>query len=456
MAGVAKIDATLPYATAEDPNGVPIAGYNHGERRVPKFPIPQFTKYTTFMTPSQGFLNPTWVKALVVDDGINRICFVSLDLMSADGSLAFLAHTMARADGFTVPFENTIFSASHTHSGPGAFTPEFAIQITPTMDIFVPSVQRMLAEKMAQAMVEAEANLQPAAIGTGQGLLANVTHNRRADISPYLEEDSIDPNVGVLRVDDVQGNALATLWNFAIHGVCYGPDNMKFSSDIMGGACDSIEAMGGGVAIFMNADAGDISPDGWACDATDTEEFAGAPVIAAEVMTARDGAAVETGVTISTASKVEDFGQMEANWTLSRNKDCHVGGPHNACTICTVLNPDWCTLNLPGGEGWTEEVLRFTGFRLSFSDKEVGVVTVPGEPLFSLGQQIRADNQELGFKELFLSGYTNHYANYFATPEEYVIGGYEAGLTLFGINTAEKVRKQCFEVMQSISPRFHP
>ena len=25
---------------------------------------------------------------------------------------------------------------SHTHSGPGAFTPEFAIQITPTMDVF--------------------------------------------------------------------------------------------------------------------------------------------------------------------------------------------------------------------------------------------------------------------------------------------------------------------------------
>ena len=35
-------------------------------------------------------------------------------------------------------------------------------------------------------------------------------------------------------MDDMNGNPIATLWNFAIHGVCYGPSNMMFSGDIMG------------------------------------------------------------------------------------------------------------------------------------------------------------------------------------------------------------------------------
>ena len=46
QAGVAKVDGTLPI-------GVPIAGYNHGDRRVKKWPIPSFTRYTTWLTPSQ-------------------------------------------------------------------------------------------------------------------------------------------------------------------------------------------------------------------------------------------------------------------------------------------------------------------------------------------------------------------------------------------------------------------
>ncbi len=35
---------------------------------------------------------------------------------------------------------------------------------------------------------------------------------------------------------------------------------MKFSPDIAGASCDAIEADIGGVALFINGDAGDIDP----------------------------------------------------------------------------------------------------------------------------------------------------------------------------------------------------
>ena len=95
---------------------------------------------------------------------------------------------------------------------------------------------------------------------TGLGELHNVTVNRRAHISPYLNRDSIDPNLAVIRFDDSDGKPLATVWNFAIHGVCWGADQLLSNGDIMGGANEAIETLIGGVSLFINADAGDISP----------------------------------------------------------------------------------------------------------------------------------------------------------------------------------------------------
>jgi hypothetical protein len=64
-------------------------------------------------------------------------------------------------------------------------------------------------------------------------MLTGVTVNRRAP-NPWVNRDTIDPNLGILRVDAPDGTPIATLWNYAVHGTCYGPHNMKFSSDIMG------------------------------------------------------------------------------------------------------------------------------------------------------------------------------------------------------------------------------
>ena len=106
--------------------------------------------------------------------------------------------------------------------------------------------------------------------------LTGVTRNRRANISPYLNEDDIDPNLGVIGVNDANGEPLATgcvepllsfnwpivivVWNYAIHGTCWGASQLMSNGDIMGGVNDVLETMNSGVAMFINGDAGDISP----------------------------------------------------------------------------------------------------------------------------------------------------------------------------------------------------
>lgn len=442
LAGAAKVDATLPV-------GAPLAGYNHGERRVPHWPDPVFTKYTTFMTPSQGVLDPTWVKALVIDAGTERVCFVSLDLMCADSSLAILAWAFAAADGFSIPLDKITFSGSHTHSGPGAWVSQIGIQITPTMDLFVPPLQQMLAKSIAKAMVEAERALQPASIGINFGLLTNVTDNRRGSFSPYVSSTTIDPNVGVLRVDSAAtGKPIATLWNFAVHGVCYGPSNMKYSSDIMGVANTNIESTLGGIALFINGDAGDISPTGQACSGA--PNFLGGITMANTVMAIRTNTTTSKTANITASSVQFDMGLTQTNWTLARNENCTQGGPFDICSICAIVG---CDLNLRGGQAWVEELPRFTSFRFDINGQKTLFTTIPGEAIVELGWQIRNDSLSLGFDNTFLVGYSNNYLMYFTTPNEYLVGGYEASLTLWGIDTAEKIRTGCFLASRKIAPK---
>jgi len=437
-AGVSKLDATLPI-------GTPLAGYNHGDRRVKYWPIPSRTRYTYWMMPSQGILDISWAKALVIDNGIEKVCFVSVDAIGADGGLIEAAYHKAVARGFAIKRDNVIISASHTHSGPGGVSRERIWEIAPATDLFNQELLDMYSDYVSTAMVTAENTLQPVKIALGQDLLKTVTENRRAGESPYLKKTDIDPYLSIIKIDTLEGVPLATVWNFAIHGTCYGTSNMKFSSDVMGGASRYIEQMVGGVALFVNADAGDIAPTGQACSGK--PDFAGGLTIAQTVKQIRDSLTTTTDVEIQAFSQHVDFGKTNMNLTFARVANCSKGGPLDICGICKFLN---CDLNLHLGSEWVENRPRFTAIRFTLNGKSNVIVTMPGEALHDLGIEIRSDTTKLGFDKTFLFGYSNNHMGYFATPREYDVGGYESELTFWGEQTAEKVRNGCLTVARKV------
>lgn len=438
-AGVSKINGTLPL-------GTPLAGYNHGARAYKYWPLISPKEYTTWMEPSTGVMDPTWVKALVISDGTETICFATIDGIGADSSLAMMGWEIAQAQGFNVSFDNLMFSASHSHSGPGAISPEFLWSVAPATDLMVPSLQRQIATSLAQALVEAQNNMQPVQLGLGVGYLVGVTENRRAGISHYVNSGTIDPHLGVIRVDDLSGNPIATLWNFAMHGTCWGPDNMEFSGDIMGGSCEAIEQLVGGVALFVNADAGDIDPTGATCSGM--PNYGGAPIIAQAVKETRDNITTSTSASIAVASKFVPFGPTQLNATLARFDNCTSGGYLDICTVCKYLR---CDLNAHLPSSWVEDTPKFNAFRITIDEVDTVLVSMPGEALVELGWMIRNDTLDLGFEQTFLCGYTNSHMGYFATPNEYDIGGYESQLTLWGVDTALMVRAGCKSVTEELA-----
>lgn len=440
-AGVAKVDGTLPM-------GTPLAGYNHGGRAVPYFPLPEFRQYTTFMMPSTGIIDPTWTKALVLDNGETQIAFMTLDGIGSDQNLNRMAWEIATMNGFKVPFENCLFSSSHSHSGPGAVSSDFLWSIAPATDLIVPELQRSLANSTAYAMIQAFNNLSPAAIDIGMGFLPYpVTQNRRAKISNTVFPYSVDPHIGVIRVDDSNGQPLATLWNYAIHGVCYGPDNMKFSGDIMGKACEMIETAIGGVALFVNADAGDIDPGPNSCEGA--PEFKGSSIMAQMVQTVRESLKPSQNVSMMAYSNIVEFGPTDLNATLGRMDNCTHGGPLDICTFCEFFK---CDVNAHLYESWIQNTPRFTAFSFVINGVKTVTVSMPGEALLELGWWIRNDTAALGFDQTFLTGYSNNHMGYFCTPNEYDIGGYESQLTLWGIDTAAMIRAGCKTVAEQVVP----
>eukprot|EP01116_Phalansterium_solitarium_P024187 TRINITY_DN8784_c0_g1_i1.p1 TRINITY_DN8784_c0_g1~~TRINITY_DN8784_c0_g1_i1.p1 ORF type:complete len:487 (+),score=212.95 TRINITY_DN8784_c0_g1_i1:50-1462(+) len=439
-AGAVKLDGTLPI-------GVPLAGYNHGARRVPYWPVPVFGNYTTWMTGNKGALNPTWVKGLAIDDGTTQFVFVTIDGIGSAGDLNFMAWSIAGTMGLTLPYENILFSASHSHSGPGAVSSDFLWSVAPATDLLVPSAQRALATTMAKAIVQSLAALQPAALAVGSAMLVNVTENRRAGISPFVKKDTIDPHLGVIRVDTAAGKPIATLWNYAIHGVCYGPDNMYFSSDIMGAACDYVDSNVGGVTLFVNADAGDIDPSGPTC--AGAPSFHGAPIIGEAIAKARSSLTPSSSVTLATNSVYVPFGPTNLNYTLGRFNNCTTGGALDICTICAAIK---CDANVHMPEAWLENTPRFTALRIDVGLTKAVIVSAPGEALLELGWWVRNDTAALGFDVTLFAGYSNNHMGYFCTPNEYDIGGYESQLTLWGINTAVMVRNGMKAAASAVKP----
>ncbi len=314
-------------------------------------------------------------------------------------------------------------------------------------DIYRKELRQMWASMIAAAMIEADRNIKPVRFGIGISDLYDMTHNRRARESPYVNSSSIDPQLSIFRIDDdATGEPLVTLWNFAIHGTCYDVDQMKQCSDIMGLANELIEKQVGGISMFVNSDAGDIAPSH--CD--NKPDITGSHLIANAVASARSQistVASSAGMDLQVASATIDFGKTHLNLTLERILNCTTG----ICLLCETKFLH-CHADVQLDHKWVETTPKFTGIRIKLNGVNYGIVTAPGEPIQELGRQIKTDGKSLGFDQVLLFGYSNNHMGYFCTPREYVVGGYESTLNFWGINTGNYIRGNCTLTLGKVSP----
>lgn len=210
------------------------------------------------LLPISGGLGPTapatdkrgelTARAVVFTSGTTSVAIVSLDLLGFPSVLG----DRVRALVPRIPAKNVLIGSTHTHSAPDCYAfPDG--QGGHTGDL---AYMELVCNKTAEAINAAIDNLQPATIRVGTDEAeGRIAYN-------YYAPDLYDRRMSVIQAVGSDGEAIATLVNYAIHPEVLGADQGILSPDVSGPLCDRIEAKGGGMAIFMNgAQGGMITAD---------------------------------------------------------------------------------------------------------------------------------------------------------------------------------------------------
>ena len=245
------------------------------------------------ITPKEGEAWDILGKKLEIKDRLSaRVLFLkqkggaSVAIVSVD-SIMFASPTVVAEAKQKWGVDHVLLCSTHTHACP---MPEGLIIKPPTGDwtrnvkapgdfIDWPGLSSdpgyaAMEEKIIAAIGEASKNLFPARVIAGQGpfISAYMAHNRRK-VHPdgrvemmwanpnRLPTDPIDPTVGFLRVEDLEGKTRAFLVHYACHPVGTASSGIV-SRDFPGATVDYIEEQLGKdcLALFMQGASGDIDP----------------------------------------------------------------------------------------------------------------------------------------------------------------------------------------------------
>ena len=205
--------------------------------------------------------DPLYVKALVVRSDTATAVLVTLDAVAV-GEIGYIGNdylgkVRARLQKeLAIAPESIIVNVSHCHG----------------------IVCADVDEKTFEAVKAASENMVPVHVGVGVGHENRISENRRLKLKNGKEADvrhayslppdeevvgvgPIDPQIGILRLDRLDGRTLAVVYNFACHPIMgvLGDGN---TADIVGFASKVIEnnLSDGTIALFVQGCGGDINP----------------------------------------------------------------------------------------------------------------------------------------------------------------------------------------------------
>jgi len=191
---------------------------------------------------SEGIHDPLYASALVIDNGEMQIGFCAVDVVFISREIA--ANVRIRVHEKTgIPKQNLMISASHTHSGPVAFSDIFYDPVVPKAD---PEYISYLTNKLVDVYVKAFQNERASkiAITTADG--TGVGGNRRS------KTDITDPEVPVVILKDAETNrifALSTI--YCMHPTILHEDSKLYSADFPGYTREFIKREFGEDAILL-------------------------------------------------------------------------------------------------------------------------------------------------------------------------------------------------------------
>lgn len=408
VAGAATVSLVAPA-------GAPLAGYGSLVRRLLLPDVLGVYPYAFWFKPSEGTLDPLFARAVVVESRGTRVAWATVDLVAVDRSFTREVAERLRAAG--VPSVHLIISASHTHSGPGAFG-HSGFWAFLAVDRLNAAVRSTLVSSVVQAITRAAAAMVPArvAVFTREG----------PDVTTGRLGLPVDREIMGLRLVTADGRALALVWNYAIHGTMLGAANLRFSGDVMGATSAILERELRVPVLFVNGAVGDVSPR-------------------------RHGHAAVQEVGAQLAALIREGWQQSRDVRsvpiVTRATRVNLHAPFVSLRNCLGrLVPRGLTIPLAQAMPADAEL------RAVALGDTVWVV-FPGELQSALGQQIKQAAARARFEFGFVAGVSNDYLGYFVTAAAYATPSYVGCGTLYGPESGERLTQAARGLIQDLAER---
>ena len=346
---------------------------------------------------SQGTLDPLMAKVIVVEADSVRLAIVGLDTGRAPTTAMMDEIRKSIRDKANI--EHLLIVGSHTHHGPVFELTDREGFGKGKFDAAL-GYLKALPDMISSTIVEAATTLQPARMGV---TAADVPYNRNRHSKQ--KPPARDPQLGVMRFDDLNGKPLVVLANFAAHPVMTDNKELKFSADYPGFMMNYVQKELGAPCVFIQGAAGDMSVN--AINVSGPKAFGeqlGQEVLklanATETASPRrpsiqgrvDRFHFTTRIDLNNPSVMLAFSQAFFPELIRNFAEEYKEGMHPE--ICTVL-----------------------------INREVAIVGGSGE--FFSNHAVRLRDRSYVKHTLFF-GYCNGYMNYFPTIEAISEGGYGA------------------------------
>ncbi len=209
--------------------------------------------------------DPLFAKALVLDDGKTRLAIVAMDAVAIGGIgdikddfLPKLRERIQKELG--IPGQNVLVNATHTHP-PGPLLCNGEEQVKRTFDAVRRAAQNMTPVKVGSGVGHEDRIMMNRALRLKNGQHWTIRHS-----NPCPPDEEVagvgptDPEIGILRIDRLDGRPFAVVYNFACHPYL-GALRGGVTADYPGFASKVIEDNLGHdcMALFLQGAAGDIT-----------------------------------------------------------------------------------------------------------------------------------------------------------------------------------------------------
>ena len=424
---------------------------------------------------------PFYATALVLADSDASVAIIDVDAIGFDEEW-----TRKILDAVVqlsrLPREHIRFSCTHTHSGPNTFR---LGTISEGLDMVLKYLDG-LPSRIASAVWQAQQNLKPVRCAAGSGS-CEIGVNRRfrmPDGQMIVGRNwagVVDPTVRVIRFDDLDENAVATIVHYSCHPTTMAWQCQYFTPDYPGVVRQVVEQQVGGTCLFLQGAAGNVhTRRGHTGDLRIYRRWG--------KLLGLEAAKVATRIdTLPRREKLEGALQSGAVIALYRDEPQELAPP--------VLRVDSRYLKLPlkefpapdeleaeakkllrkleraRSEGQEKEVraLRARATQVGIQAENArryhgkthldwqlqgvrigsaGLLCIPGEPFVEISQEIVGKSP---LTHTLFSGYSNGGFGYLPTREAHKEAGYEPGVSPFSPDAADVVVRESLSMLQELS-----